>query len=185
MEKNLIFLVLAAALFVPARAGAQPAYAPAASSTGAANGVLCATCPAGGSLRNGIPDKAQVRKKMTRSDVVTLMESPEDSQKKKKILKRKEGGDTDTSFKITVPKGNWRIVWSLQATDEKESGVLVLGVDTAVKTNYHQAITKEIRGLGEEAIGVMNICDVKSRKFRISLSAKKAKWSIEIQSLYD
>ncbi len=180
MEKKLTFIILSTALLIPAVAGAQPAFAPAVSNAAAAGGAICTTCPAGGFSRS-VP----ARKKMTMYDMASMMETPDEFKKKKKVIKRREGGDTETSYSVKVPAGDWRILWRLQATDEKEAAVLVLQVDTAVKSDYHQGMTKEIKGLGTETFGVMNICDVASRKFKIKLSAKKAKWTIEIQSLYD
>ena len=193
MEKNLTLVLMVAALLVPVRAGALCSTCPLSGfrQVGTTNTFFPeARMPASPLERAGILDSSKTitgpaGKKMTMAEVVSLMESPEEYQKKKKTIKRREGGETKTSFKITVPEGTWRIIWRLEATDKKESADFKLRVEPAKKSNYSQELTKSMGGLGNVTFGIMNICDVKSRKFSISLDAKKAKWSIEIQSLYD
>ena len=125
-------------------------------------------------------------KKMSIYEAVSLMEGPEDFNKNKKTILRRGGGDIKTSFLITVPKSRWRIIWRLWATDKKENASFMLRAEPAggKADNVHE-ITKDMGTAGAETFGLMNICDEEGGKFRLTLRAKKVKWEIEVQSIYD
>lgn len=199
MDKKLI-AAAAAMLLLPAAAAAQsrPPL-----SGGKPPQVSCATCPATIALRGDgtgyfIPErggflgdkpgetaKLPPPKQVSLSEAASGAEDSADKAKKKKTLKAQAGADIKSSFVINVPKGRWRILWRIKPADEKERGVFKLKTDVPKKTDYYQEMIKEIGPQEYEAFGSLNVCEESGGDFNVSLDAKKVKWEIEIQTLYE
>ena len=86
------------------------------------------------------------------------------------------------SYKINIPKNaHWRLLWSCEATEEREAAVIKIAVTSPVDKKYAQKVIKRIRKREGNVFGVLNICLITGGEFNIALDAYKCKWRMEIQ----